>query len=132
MKILIAEDDYASRNSIRNFLKQFGDCDITIDGMEASDAYLMALEDGNPYDLVCLDVMMPVMDGYQALESIRNIEKSHGISGKDATKIIMSTALNEEKNVQKAYELGCTTYLAKPIDLELLKKALLKLELIKE
>ena len=73
MKILIAEDDYASRNSIRNFLKQFGDCDITIDGMEASDAYLMALEDGNPYDLVCLDVMMPVMDGYQALESIDNI-----------------------------------------------------------
>lgn len=132
MKILIAEDDFASRNAIKNFLKQYGECDITVDGMEAVDAFMMASETGEPYDLVCLDVMMPVMDGYQALKGIRDIEKEKGISGKAATKVIMTTALNEERNVKKAFEMGCTVYCAKPIDLERLKKALIKLELIKE
>ena len=130
MKILIAEDDFASRNSIKNFLKQFGECDITVDGSEAIDAYMMALEMDEKYDLVCLDVMMPVMDGYQALKGIRDLEKSKGITGKDAAKVIMTTALNEERNVKKAFELGCTVYCAKPIDLDKLKKALEKLELI--
>lgn len=130
MKILIAEDDFASRNAIKNFLKQFGECDITVDGSEAIDAYMMALEMGEHYDLVCLDVMMPVMDGYQALKGIRDLEKSKGITGKNAAKIIMTTALNEERNVKKAFEMGCTVYCAKPIDLDKLKKALEKLELI--
>lgn len=132
MKILIAEDDFASRNAIKNFLKPYGECDITVDGMEAIDAFLMALEQGESYDLVCLDVMMPVMDGYQALKGIRDIEKNHGVSGKNATKVIMTTALNEERNVRKAFELGCTVYCAKPIDMERLKKALVKLELVEE
>lgn len=132
MKILIAEDDFASRNAIKNFLKQFGECDITVDGMEAIDAFLMAQESGEPYDLVCLDVMMPVMDGYQALKGIRDIEKEKGVSAKNATKVIMTTALNEERNVRKAFELGCTVYCAKPIDIDRLKKALVKLELISE
>lgn len=132
MKILIAEDDFASRNAIKNFLKQFGECDITVDGMEAIDAFLMAQESGEPYDLVCLDVMMPVMDGYQALKGIRDIEKEKGVSAKNSTKVIMTTALNEERNVRKAFELGCTVYCAKPIDLDKLKKALVKLELISE
>jgi len=130
MRILIAEDDFASRNSIKNFLKMYGECDITVDGMEAIDAFMMALEDNNPYDLVCLDVMMPVMDGYQALKGIRDIERERGITGKSAAKIIMTTALNEERNVKKAFEMGCTVYCAKPIDLDKLKKALEKLELI--
>lgn len=132
MKILIAEDDFASRNAIKNFLKQFGECDITVDGMEAIDAFMMAQESGEPYDLVCLDVMMPVMDGYQALKGIRDIEKEKGVSAKNAAKVIMTTALNEERNVRKAFEMGCTVYCAKPIDLDRLKKALVKLELISE
>ena len=40
---------------------------------------MMALEDGEPYDLACLDVMMPVMDGYQVLKAIRDIEAQKGI-----------------------------------------------------
>ena len=130
MKILIAEDDFASRNAIKNFLKQYGECDITVDGMEAIDAFMMAVESGEHYDLVCLDVMMPVMDGYQALKGIRDIEKEKGITGNNAAKVIMTTALNEERNVRKAFEMGCTVYCAKPLDLERLKKALIKLELI--
>ena len=106
MKILVAEDDFASRKFMAKYLQKYGDCDITVDGEEAVDAFLMATEDEEPYDLVCLDVMMPVLDGYQALKAIRDIEKERGIMGDQAVKIIMTTALNEEKNVKKARSHG--------------------------
>ncbi|MBO5032225.1 MAG: response regulator [Lachnospiraceae bacterium] len=130
MRILIAEDDFASRKVILKFLSQYGECDVTVDGMEAIDAFMMALEEDAPYDLICLDVMMPIMDGYQALKNIRDIEKEHNIPAEKQTKIIMTTALNEEKNVKKAFELGCTIYCAKPIDMEKLRSTLEKLGLI--
>ncbi|MBQ2258509.1 MAG: response regulator [Lachnospiraceae bacterium] len=127
MRILIAEDDFASRKVILKFLSVYGECDVTVDGMEAIDAYMMALEEGDPYDLVCLDVMMPIMDGYQALKNIRAIEKEHNIPEEKRAKVIMTTALNEEKNVKKAFELGCTVYCGKPIDMARLKSTLDKL-----
>ena len=103
---------------------------MTVDGMEAVDAYLMALEDGEPYDLVCLDIMMPVMDGYQALVGIRNLEKERDIPQEKAVKVIMTTALNDESNVKMAFELGCTVYSGKPIDQERFEQAMKKLGLI--
>ena len=127
MRILIAEDDFASRKAILKFLSVYGECDVTVDGMEAIDAFMMALEEEDPYDLICLDVMMPVMDGYQALKNIRDIEREHNVDPADQARVIMTTALNEEKNVKKAFELGCTVYCAKPIDLEKLKGMLEKL-----
>ena len=130
MKILLAEDDFATRKSMANFLSKYGECDVTVDGMEAVDAYLMALEDGEPYDLVCLDIMMPNMDGYQALMGIRNLEKERDIPEEKQAKVIMATALNEEKNVKMAFELGCTIYSGKPIDQNRFEQALKKLGLI--
>lgn len=130
MKILLAEDDFVTRKFMTNFLSKYGDCEVTVDGMEAIDAFMMALEDDEPYDLVCLDVMMPVMDGYQALMGIRNLEKERNIPADKAAKIIMTTALNDEKNVKMAFELGCTIYSGKPIDQERFEQALKKLGLV--
>ena len=107
MRILLAEDDFVTRKFMAKFLSKYGECDVTVDGMEAVDAFMMALEEENPYDLVCLDVMMPVMDGYQALVGIRNLEKERNIPPQKAVKVIMATALNEEKNV-KTLMLGGT------------------------
>ena len=111
-------------------LSKYGECDVTVDGMEAVDAFMMALEDEEPYDLVCLDIMMPVMDGYQALVAIRKLEKEKNISEDKAVKVIMTTALNEERNVKMAFELGCTIYSGKPIDQDRFEQALKKLNLI--
>lgn len=130
MRILLAEDDYVTRKAMDSFLSKYGECDVTVDGMEAVDAFLLALEEEEPYDLVCLDVMMPVMDGYQALVAIRNLEKERNISVKDGAKIIMTTALNDEKNVKMAFELGCTVYSGKPIDQTRFEQALKKLGLV--
>lgn len=130
MKILLAEDDFVTRKFMTNFLSKYGECDVTVDGMEAVDAFMMALEDDAPYDLVCLDIMMPVMDGYQALMGIRNLEKERNIPPEKAVKIIMTTALNEEKNVKMAFDLGCTIYSGKPINQERFEQALKKLGLV--
>ncbi|MGN1196744.1 MAG: response regulator [Acetatifactor sp.] len=130
MKTLLAEDDFASRKFMDKYLSQYGECDVTVDGEEAVDAYMMALEDGEPYDLVCLDVMMPVLDGYQVLKAIRDIEAERGITKDQRVKIIMTTALNEERNVKKAFELGCEAYSGKPIDVDRFEQVLRKLGLI--
>ncbi len=130
MRILLAEDDFVTRKFMMNFLSKYGECDVTVDGMEAVDAFMMALEEEEPYDLVCLDIMMPVMDGYQALQGIRNIEKERNIPEDEAVKVIMATALNEERNVKMAFDLGCTIYSGKPIDQEKFEQALKKLGLV--
>ena len=130
MKILLAEDDFVTRKFMTGFLSKYGECDVTVDGMEAVDAFMMALEDEEPYDLVCLDIMMPVMDGYQALRGIRNLEKERNISPENQVKIVMATALNDEKNVKMAFELGCTVYSGKPIDQEKFEQVLKKFDLI--
>lgn len=130
MKILIAEDDFSTRKTMVNFLSRYGECDVTVDGMEAIDAFNLALEMDEPYDLVCLDIMMPKMDGYQALKGIRNLEKERKITGDAAAKVIMTTALNSEANVNMAFELGCTVYSGKPLDQERFEQALKKIGLI--
>ena len=130
MRILLAEDDYVTRKAMDSFLSKYGTCDVTVDGMEAVDAFLLALEEDDPYDLVCLDVMMPVMDGYQALMGIRNLEKQKNIPPEKAVKVIMTTALNEEQNVKMAFELGCDIYSGKPIDQKRFEQAMKKLGLI--
>ncbi len=130
MKILLAEDDFASRKFMDKQLSRYGECDVMVDGEEAVDAFMMALEDGEPYDLACLDVMMPVMDGYQVLKAIRDIEAQKGIPKSKRVKVIMTTALNDERNVKMAFELGGEAYAGKPIDVEKFEKVLNKLGLI--
>ena len=130
MRILIAEDDFPSRKLMLNYLSKFGECDVTVDGMEATFAYMMALDEGSGYDLVCLDVMMPVMDGYQALKTIRDMENERNVPEEKRAKVIMTTALNDKKNVDMAFDLGCNVYCAKPLDIGKIEEVLKKLELI--
>ncbi|MBP1756831.1 MAG: response regulator receiver protein [Firmicutes bacterium] len=131
MRILIAEDDFTSRKFMLRFLSKYGECDITVDGTEAVEAFAMALDSNEGYDLICLDIMMPGLDGYQALKKIREIEQEKLVPEDKAVKIIMTTALNEGKNVTKAFDLGCTAYAGKPIDQDKFDHVLRKLELIR-
>lgn len=130
MKTLIAENDFASRKFMLQFLSKYGECDITVNGTEAVDAFSIALEDGEGYDLVCLDIMMPDLDGYQVLKAIRDMEEERQIPKKEQTKVIMTTALSEGRYVTKAFELGCVAYAGKPIDQKKFENELRKLELI--
>src|SRR5579864_2204349 len=130
MRILIAEDDLASRKFLSKFLSTYGECDITIDGLEALEAFMMAWDEGKPYDLICLDIMMPELDGVKTLKTIRDIENQKGYEESKRAKIIMTTALNDTDNVLNAFGMGCEVYAAKPIDTKKLVEVMKKLGLI--
>ena len=116
MKILIAEDDFTSRKILQQYLKPFGDADIAVNGKEVVSAFSKALKDEEPYELVCLDIMMPEMDGRVALTNIRKLETNFDICYPDSARIIMTTALSDGKNVLGAFKSGAEAYLTKPID----------------
>jgi two-component system chemotaxis response regulator CheY len=130
MKILIAEDDPASRKFLYKFLGAYGECDLTLDGQEALEAVQLAWDEQQPYDLICLDIMMPNLDGYQVLRLVREREKERGISGSQRVKIIMTTALNQTNNVFEAFDAGCEAYAAKPIDTVKFVEVMQKLGLV--
>lgn len=132
MRILIAEDDFTSRKFLLKFLSQYGECDLTVDGLEALDAFFLSIKEKKPYDLVCLDIMMPKVDGVKALKTIRALEKENGITPENRAKVIMITALGETDYVQQAFEIGCEAYAAKPVDIEKLVQVLARLGLVKD
>lgn len=120
LRILVVEDDFMVRQVIRDILEQYGAIvDIAVNGEEAVQAFRVAWRKLQPYDLLCMDIMMPVMDGHEALVKIREVEKSLGIVGPEEVKVIMLTALDDAKTVMKAYyKGGATSYIVKPIDKE--------------
>lgn len=131
MRILIAEDDLTSRRFMSRILSNYGECDVVIDGIEALDAYLIAVKERIPYDVICLDIMMPKVDGVKVLKAIRDFENHKRSLIEKSVKIIMTTALYDTEYVNKAFELGCDAYATKPIDINKLKDVMKRLEFIK-
>lgn len=115
MRILIAEDDPASARYLEGLLSRHGECAVVADGQEAVEAFERALDENRPFALVCLDIMMPRLDGQEALERIRAMESARGIKPAREVKVIMTTALGDVRTVMSAYKQGATAYVTKPI-----------------
>ena len=130
MKTLVVEDDFTSRLLLQELLKGYGEVHVAVNGKEAVAAVEKALAEGAPYSLICLDIMMPEMDGQQALTEIRKLEEQRGTISTEGMKIIMTTALDDVKSVSAAYEQLCDGYLVKPIDKTKLTAQLRELRLI--
>lgn len=129
MHILIAEDDYVSRRFMTKFMSQFGECDVTVDGMEAIEVFMMSLDEGKYYDLICLDIMMPEVDGIKALKTIRKLEVQRGVPQEKRAKIIMTTALNATEEIFDSFDSGSEAYSVKPIDTDKLIDVMIRLGL---
>ncbi|UCF96361.1 MAG: response regulator [Spirochaetaceae bacterium] len=129
MNILIVEDELTSRELLKVILEPYGSIQTVADGIEALKAFNLALAE-KPYDLICLDIMLPKMDGQQVLKGIRKIEADKGILGPDAVKILMISALGDFESVSEAFSSQCTSYITKPIDADKIVAELRNLELI--
>lgn len=128
--MLIVEDNFTNRYVLQKMLVKYGECDVAVNGREAVDAFTMALEENKPYDIIFLDIMMPEMDGREALKLIRQKEKESGIQPNNEVKIIMITALDTPKEVINAYyHGGCTNYLVKPVDKKKIESVIKELNL---
>lgn len=112
--VLLAEDNDLNREIAVELLQMIG---ITVDWAENGRAALdKFLADGDTYDLILMDVQMPVMDGYQATAAIR----SSGHERAGTIPIIAMTADAFHEDIVKAETAGMNGHLAKPIDPELL------------
>jgi two-component system chemotaxis response regulator CheY len=117
LRALLVEDDFTGRLLLQTFLSRYGDCHVAVNGREAVEAFRTALEQGQPYDLICMDIMMPEMDGREAVRQVRAMEEAQGVLSTNGAKIIMTTAVNEVKDVIRCFQDLCDAYLVKPIDL---------------
>ena len=130
LKILIVEDDFPSCKILEEYLSEYGDSTTAVNGIEGVEAFKNALDAGTPYDLVCLDIMMPEMDGHEALRTIRQIEQKHGIFDPSGVSVIMTTAKDRSRDMIEAFDEGCASYIVKPVDQEKLVAEMQKLDLI--
>lgn len=131
MRCLITEDDFISRRILRELLSPYFEIEIAVDGEEAITAFTLAHESKQPFDLICMDIMMPKMDGRNALRQVRKLEKELDVPPNLEVKVIMTTALDDPKTVfDSFYQDGATAYLVKPISKQKLVRELRALGLI--
>jgi two-component system chemotaxis response regulator CheY len=116
-KILIVEDEFVSRYLLEEFLSPYGTSHSAVDGYEAVLAFKTALIEKRPYNLVCLDIMMPGLDGREVAKEIRRLEKE--INVESACKVVMTTAVTDEKVKEDMLASGlCDAYMNKPLQLD--------------
>jgi two-component system chemotaxis response regulator CheY len=115
MRVLIADDDFISRRLMQRHLEKYATCDLASNGSEAVEAFRLALKEDEPYDLICLDIMMPKLDGKEVLGKIRILENKKGIENPDGVKIIMTTSISDRESVIALKALQCDAYLVKPV-----------------
>jgi two-component system chemotaxis response regulator CheY len=130
LRILIAEDEPVSRQVLLHQLGNVGQVDLATDGHQAVEAVFAALRAQNPYQLICLDIMMPNLDGRAALAAIRDLEEQNGLPLGRGAKIIMTTALINAESILGSFGQACDAYLTKPITNENLYKQLQDLGLM--
>lgn len=132
MRTLIVEDDFLSRVFLQEILSPYGPCHVAVNGREAVHAFRLARADHAPYDLVCIDIMMPDVDGHDVLKAIRGIEDAAGILVGDGAKVVMTTGSHDKSNVFSAFQEMCDGYLLKPIEKNRLLVQLHSLGLVTE
>lgn len=123
MKSLIVEDEFISRAVLLEFLSPYGPCNVAVNGEEAIAAIERSLETGAPYDLICLDIMMPgCCSGTEVLAAVREREAQAGVMLGDGAKVFMTTALDDSEHVMASFRANCDAYLVKPVKREKLRE----------
>jgi two-component system chemotaxis response regulator CheY len=131
VKCLIAEDHLLSRRILKELLSPQFDCDIAVNGQEAIDSFVLAHESKRPYDVIFMDIMMPIVDGMEALLCIRTVERKMEIPHNLAVKVIMTTALDDAHTVIKSFnECEADAYIVKPVSRRKIAEELRKLKLV--
>lgn len=104
MRVLLVEDGQDNRFLISHFLRTSGaDVESALNGLEGAE-----MAQNSNYDLILMDIQMPILDGYQATQRLRD----EGLE----TPIVALTAHAMKGEKERCYQVGCNGYLSKPID----------------
>lgn len=120
MNILIVDDDLFNLKLMSDILADAGSCATAKNGDEAIALFNAALDAGNPFDLVCLDIVMPGMSGHQVLRQIREIEEAAGRGDGDGAKVIMVTSEADVDTILVSYNYKCDAYITKPVNMDVI------------
>ena len=126
MKILTVDDEIVSRTKMNTLMNRFGTCETADNGLSAVALFKKAWRDGQPFDLVALDIDMPDMDGFEVLVAIRDLERMLEVGKVRQAIIIMVTAQSDKENVVACLKAGCDDYIVKPFNIELIREKLKK------
>lgn len=130
MRALVVEDDFATRLLMKSFLSRYGECDVVDNGVQAVECFSRAWRVGRKYDLVCMDVRMPEMDGPEAVRQLRAFEENRAISPPCRVKIMIMTSVDDIKEMIRCFHEFSDAYLMKPVNLANLLRQLKSWQLI--
>ena len=130
-RILVVDDETLIREILIDYLSNYCECDQAENGKIAFEKYLQAIEDGRPYELIFLDIYMPIMDGHDLLKSIRQNEKILSTPVENRIKaIVISTGSTPRIVADTFFDDMCDDYIIKPFKLDSLSDILKKYSLI--
>jgi two-component system chemotaxis response regulator CheY len=131
LRVLIVEDEPVNREFLMLTLRGLGDCQAVDCGEDAVCAQQEALERDQPFDVVFLDILLPGMNGLQALEQLRALEDRHGVPPDRRVPVIVTTGLDDDKAASRAFIHGqALAYMTKPFRASQIHEELSKLGLL--
>jgi len=129
-RVLIVDDSRYQRHLITQALGGTFVSDQAADGREAVTLFAAALAAGTRYDLVVMDILMPELNGHDALAAIRRLEAESGLSVEQGVPAVMLSSLDDPANMLRAqYDSGAQAYVTKPFTPATLLEALSSLGL---
>lgn len=130
-RCLIVDDDVTTCFILKVILEEYFVCDIAVNGEKALCSFDKGHLEGAHYDLICLDINMPGMNGLNVLRHIRGAESAQVLPPDLETNVIIISADTTSKTVLNSFfECGASSYITKPIDRKKLLHELATLGLI--
>jgi two-component system chemotaxis response regulator CheY len=129
VRTLVVDDDQVCRHMLRGVFERYGAVEMVDDGIAAVAAVAAALVRGQGFDLICLDIMMPGLDGRQTLTVIRRLEELLA-AGRKPMSIAMATALDDRDSIFRAFRDQADLYFVKPLDPKRMIADLAKLSVV--
>jgi osomolarity two-component system sensor histidine kinase NIK1 len=124
LSILLVEDNFLNQKITTYNLRKYNHkVDIANNGLEAVNHFKE-----KKYDLILMDIMMPVMDGLEATREIRKIEKANKLH--EYTPIVAVTANTLDNDREKCLSWGMDEFIAKPFDMNQLNEILMSLKIV--
>lgn len=127
LKILVADDVASNREILRLILSKFGSCDVFENGDLALAAVREAHAAGAPYDILCLDILMPGMNGDEVLGRIRQDEADRGIDASSGLRVLCLTTLDIKVEFKDIKSDPGTVLIEKPVTSRQIEEAMSRL-----
>lgn len=130
MRALIIDDDPQTHALLRSVLAPLAQVVATLNASSGLEAFRQSLEQNVPFDVVFLDIVLPDLDGHQALLRLRGLEDAFALEDKPTVSIVVSE-LRDAKNINRAFFVGgAASYLAKPLNANQIRAELAKFGLM--